>query len=473
MIENAPSLAINSNLSKSNTFQQFEALKKLHFSGYFRLSSPEGKAWSFFLYRGLIVYATGGTHSGRRWRRYLARYCTEIPIHVISWQQDLDKIGDEEFSIHWEYTLLKKWMTDKRITSQQATEVIKSIVNEVFFEAVQFPEALGQKWQDSLSHELVTAIAPEQTISNAISLLQGWKKAGLTDISPYQAPVIRQLKKLEQLKTVKFYQKLTHILSTRHTLWDLAVKMQRSVVDVTVALMPCAQSGIIELVDLPDLYVPKYQKKTSVAPTKQISRHRPKLAAAPNAQVPKSQLQPFTPPNIQIPKSQLKPATAPHAQVPKSQLQLITEAKIKASQPRLKLPGVPTKQGSKSGALIACIDDSLWVQKMLEKLLTSAGYQFIGVNDELRAVSILLKSKPDLIFLDLVMPKANGYEICEKLRKISRFRETPILILTGNDGYANRLRSNFAGASEFLTKPLDAQIVLKAIRKHLKQDVTN
>lgn len=120
-------------------------------------------------------------------------------------------------------------------------------------------------------------------------------------------------------------------------------------------------------------------------------------------------------------------------------------------------------------ALIACVDDSPMVRQMMEELIASSGYQFLGVEDPLRAIGILLSRKPELIFLDLVMPNVNGYEICEKLRKLSCFRQTPIVILTGSDGYANRLRSNFVGATDFLSKPLNAEAVLGVINKHLKQ----
>ncbi len=121
------------------------------------------------------------------------------------------------------------------------------------------------------------------------------------------------------------------------------------------------------------------------------------------------------------------------------------------------------------GELIACVDDSMMVHQVMEKLLTSAGYQFLGINDAMRAIGILLARKPELIFLDLVMPQASGYEICKQLRKLSYFRNTPIVILTGNDGLTNRIRSNFAGASDFLSKPLNAEKVLSVIRKHLNQ----
>jgi chemotaxis family two-component system response regulator PixG len=132
-------------------------------------------------------------------------------------------------------------------------------------------------------------------------------------------------------------------------------------------------------------------------------------------------------------------------------------------------PALPPKKE----ALVACVDDSSSVLNTMEQLVTSADYQFLGIEDPVRAIGILLTRKPDLIFLDLVMPNGNGYEICEQLRKLSCFRNTPIVILTGNDGYASRLRSNFAGASDFLSKPLNANAVLSVIRKHLQQGVNH
>ncbi|HEY9642789.1 MAG TPA: response regulator [Coleofasciculaceae cyanobacterium] len=137
-------------------------------------------------------------------------------------------------------------------------------------------------------------------------------------------------------------------------------------------------------------------------------------------------------------------------------------APVRQKDVQLSKPVIHRKQ------LIACVDDSFLVRHMMEKLLTSAGYQFMGVDDAVRSIGILLSRKPDLIFLDLMMPNANGHEICEQLRKLSCFRHTPIVILTGSDGYANRLRSNFVGASDFLSKPLDAEAVLSTIHKYLK-----
>lgn len=128
---------------------------------------------------------------------------------------------------------------------------------------------------------------------------------------------------------------------------------------------------------------------------------------------------------------------------------------------------LPTVAAAPNGPLIACVDDSPMICQSMEKILTTGGYQFLAVQDSLRAIATLLSRKPDLVFLDLVMPNTNGYEICSKLRKVSAFRNTPIIILTGNDGIIDRVRAKFVGSSGFLSKPIDAKTVLDTARQHL------
>ena len=123
--------------------------------------------------------------------------------------------------------------------------------------------------------------------------------------------------------------------------------------------------------------------------------------------------------------------------------------------------------------VIACIDDSAIICQAMEVVLTKANYNYVSVTDPLRAIAVLLANKPDLIFLDLIMPNTNGYEICSQLRKLSFFRNTPIVILTGNDGIVDRVRSKLVGATDFLGKPASAEAILTMIQKHLKQPVLN
>lgn len=132
------------------------------------------------------------------------------------------------------------------------------------------------------------------------------------------------------------------------------------------------------------------------------------------------------------------------------------------------VPKTPAKSAARQEPLIACVDDSILVCQTMKRLLTKTGYQFLGIDDPLRAIALLLARKPNFIFLDLVMPNTNGYEICTQLRKISCFEQTPIVMLTGQDGLVDQVRARLVGASDFVSKPIDPEIVLRVINKHLE-----
>ena len=117
--------------------------------------------------------------------------------------------------------------------------------------------------------------------------------------------------------------------------------------------------------------------------------------------------------------------------------------------------------------LIACIDDSTQILQIMNQIMTQAGYRFIGIKDPLRAVPTLITANPNFIFLDLNMPNLNGYEICAQIRRVSKLKEIPIVILTGKDGIMDRMRSKLVGASGFLAKPVEINKVIEMVKKYL------
>lgn len=118
--------------------------------------------------------------------------------------------------------------------------------------------------------------------------------------------------------------------------------------------------------------------------------------------------------------------------------------------------------------LIACVDDSPTVGQVMKAILEPAGYRVLNIQDPLTGVATLSRHKPDLIFLDLIMPSTNGYNLCTFLRGTPIFRNTPIIILTSQDGLVDRARAKLAGATDFLSKPPDAQAVVTLVRHHLR-----
>lgn len=118
--------------------------------------------------------------------------------------------------------------------------------------------------------------------------------------------------------------------------------------------------------------------------------------------------------------------------------------------------------------LIACIDSTPTTGKFLEQILMPKGYKIEKITDPMQGVGLLAKKNPELIFIDLVMPEVDSYALCNFLRKASIYKQTPIIIYTGQDNYLNRARGLLSGATDFLRKPATATKILETVEKYLK-----
>ena len=107
--------------------------------------------------------------------------------------------------------------------------------------------------------------------------------------------------------------------------------------------------------------------------------------------------------------------------------------------------------------LIACIDDSRTVHKHIQKTLEIIGYQTLSWTDPTLCLTTLERYHPKLIFMDINMPKVNGYELCGMLKKSSKLREIPVVLLTGRDQLIDKLRAKILGIEHYLTKPCQPQ----------------
>ncbi len=116
---------------------------------------------------------------------------------------------------------------------------------------------------------------------------------------------------------------------------------------------------------------------------------------------------------------------------------------------------------------IVCIDDEKTVRKTVESMLEQHGYEITSFGSSLKALSLVFPLKPDLILCDIAMPEPDGYELCAMLRKSTAFRQTPIVMLTGKDGFIDRVRARMVGASDYLTKPFGEQELLMLVEKYV------
>ncbi|NJN30913.1 MAG: response regulator [Synechococcales cyanobacterium RM1_1_8] len=118
--------------------------------------------------------------------------------------------------------------------------------------------------------------------------------------------------------------------------------------------------------------------------------------------------------------------------------------------------------------LVFCIDDSPQICYILEETLRSAGYRCRSIQDSIQALPSLIRHRPSLIFLDLIMPVANGYEICSQIRRVASLRKIPVIILTGNDGVVDRMRAKAVGATDFMAKPVDSERVIQLVKRYVQ-----
>ncbi len=116
---------------------------------------------------------------------------------------------------------------------------------------------------------------------------------------------------------------------------------------------------------------------------------------------------------------------------------------------------------------IVCIDDSATVRKAVEYILRQDGYDATSIGNPLKALSLVFQIKPDLILCDIAMPELDGYEICAMLRKSSTFRQTPIVMLTGKDGFIDRVKARTVEATDYLTKPFGAHELVTIVEKYV------
>ncbi|MBD3881036.1 response regulator [Phormidium tenue FACHB-886] len=127
----------------------------------------------------------------------------------------------------------------------------------------------------------------------------------------------------------------------------------------------------------------------------------------------------------------------------------------------------PADGSGKTTFTIACIDDSPTVLQAINSFLDDKSFSVVLINDPIKALMQVIRTKPDLILLDVTMPNLDGYELCSLLRKHPSFRQTPIIMVTGNTGFIDRAKAKLVGASGYLTKPFTQPDLIKMVFKHL------
>jgi twitching motility two-component system response regulator PilG len=124
---------------------------------------------------------------------------------------------------------------------------------------------------------------------------------------------------------------------------------------------------------------------------------------------------------------------------------------------------------SLNGLKILVVDDSKTIRRTAETLLTKEGCQVFTAIDGFDALSKIADHQPDLIFVDIMMPRLDGYETCSLIKHNKMFKETPVIMLSSKDGLFDRARGRIVGSELYLTKPFTREELLNAIETHVSR----
>jgi chemotaxis family two-component system response regulator PixG len=413
---------------------QLQLLSQKQFTGRLDIETATGRQWSLYLSFGQLIWASGSVHPTRRLRRQLSHCLPQVNLKSVS-PRDSDRFEC------WDYHILTILARRQVTATEEVLAVMRGIIAEVLFDVFQAIEIASvtqqladcdrsQPSQDnnlaipaSFKLEAKLGVRPSSSdtgilprswtweVGEALNAIQAtwghWSQLGLALYSPNLAPAIVKPEELKAETAPGVYKNLAALINQKRTLRDLAILLKQDLIVLTRSLLPYIRKQFISLIEVADL--------------------------------PNPFLQPATPPLNGV---------------------AVTDA-LKTPTAR---PTAPTSPNTRN--LIACIDDSPPILAIARKAIESAGYEFLGIDDAVRALPLLLQHQPDAIFLDLVMPIANGYEICSQIRRVSQFKDIPVIILTGKDGIVDRMRAKMVGATDFINKPVEKQKLLEVLKKY-------
>ncbi|EKV03483.1 response regulator containing a CheY-like receiver domain and a GGDEF domain [Leptolyngbya sp. PCC 7375] len=386
--------------------------RKSQFTGILSIKAATMAPWLLYFLAGQIVWANTRTHAQRRWHRHLLKHCPELI--------------KQDSSVDLTYNELARLVMRKQFSRERFSELAAGCISEILFDIVQQGTLHFQTSRKLLVYQTTPRDAAKfpciglqylPVWEQAQQDWQMWKQANLIDILPNQAPTIEKPKKLQEHTSSATFRALTGLLDGQQTLRDLGLRVKQPLTPLTLSILPHIRNNFIRMVAIDKLDVQTTSDHGSSSTYKTVG-------VSPQAA-----------------------NTSSH--------ELLLNSSVKPSR---------------NSSTVLYIDDSPADSQAMEQIVQTAGYRYVNIADPLQALPQLLEVKPELIFLDLVMPIANGYELCAQIRRISAFRDIPIVIVTNNDGISDRVRAKVVGASGFMGKPIRQARVLKVLKKYMQNN---
>ena len=240
------------NLAVYSLVEQLRGYGRKQFTGKLELHSVKDYKWSIYYCHGRLVWASGGAHNYRRWRRLMGQYKLQIDFNKISFRT-IDEIR------LWDYQVLVILMKRMVLTREQITPIIEGFVQEVLFDIIQCAANEKINYYCDFEDEITPVIAlihAEHAIDQAHQEWLTWRKAGIADFSPNLAPWIKRPSQLKEEASELTYKTLITILDGRRSLRELATWMKKDLLNLVQSLMAYYHRGMVGLVEVQDIESP-------------------------------------------------------------------------------------------------------------------------------------------------------------------------------------------------------------------------
>ena len=124
---------------------------------------------------------------------------------------------------------------------------------------------------------------------------------------------------------------------------------------------------------------------------------------------------------------------------------------------------------NQAGPRVMVIDDSKTIRRTAKLLLQSAGCEVVTATDGFDALARIIDTQPDLIFVDIMMPRLDGYQTCALIKNNSKYKDTPVIMLSSKNGLFDKAKGRIVGSDKYLTKPFGRDELLSVIREYIPE----
>lgn len=372
--------------------------------------------WQLYFHQGLLTYATYSIDPFERLDRHLRRLSHQISVLTPALRNEVrlkfDGERQDETAYPNDYRAIAWLVSENYINSEVAATLIKRIIREVFEAYLLLTEGSYTFTQDTERGLYFCHVNPIFLVKEVEDSLKSWQALAPVISCPNQRPYFFSQNQSVQQISVEQQQKLSKLLRG-FSFRQIGVLVNQDELKIAQYLYPLIKSKVVILRDPQSPYdrLPKCQPILDNSP-------------ASTAFVANS--------------SDFVGSTTP-------------------------LPGATDGVQQK----VVCVDDSPTILTEINRFLDGHNLSIHALTDSSKALMEIMRIKPDLVLLDVGMPTIDGYKLCRAIRNHSLFKQTPIVMVTGNTGLIDRAKARMAGATDYLTKPFTQPELVKMVFRYL------